>query len=139
MTRKRKDHMDVGRREKFAGDVFPANVRKHLPDTSGSADFCTRAVGDGAMSTAAAFIEMTAERGSTTARNGQEHFLTCFQGDPLTASFDEGISPRSAGLDVGHLERWPTHLFSLCSDQYFSLSESSGLAVAFRWRWERCR
>jgi hypothetical protein len=46
------------------------------------------------MSTAVAFIEMTTECSGATPRNGQKHF-DMLPGDPLTASFDEGIS-RSA-------------------------------------------
>jgi hypothetical protein len=59
------------------------------------------------MSTAGAFIDMTTECGGATPRDGQKHF-DMFPADPLTASFDEGIS-RSAN-QVGHLERWPAHL-----------------------------
>ncbi len=62
------------------------------------------------MSAAGAFIEMSAERGGTTPRNGQQHF-DVLPGDPLTASFDECVS-RSAD-QIGHLERWPTHLLFL--------------------------
>src|SRR5271165_2786787 len=67
----------------------------------------TRVVGDGAMSAASAFIQMPAERGGATPRNGQEHF-DVLPGDPLTASFDECVS---RGADqIGHLEGWPVHL-----------------------------
>ncbi len=90
MTRKRKDHMDVGRREKFSATFFQPTFASTCL-TLRAVPISARVVGDGAMSTAAAFIEMTAERGSTTARNGQEHF-DMLPGDPLTASFDEGIS-----------------------------------------------
>ena len=62
------------------------------------------------MSAAGALIEMSAERGGTTPPNGQEHF-DVLPGDPLTASFDECVS-RSAD-QIGHLERWPTHLLFL--------------------------
>ena len=62
------------------------------------------------MSAASAFIEMSAERGGATPRNRQEHF-DVLPGDPLTASFDEGVS---RGADqIGHLEWWPGHLFLL--------------------------
>jgi hypothetical protein len=46
-------------------------------------------------------IEMSAERGGTTARNGQEHF-DVLPADPPTASFDECVS-RSAD-QIGHLK-----------------------------------
>src|SRR5580693_4619306 len=70
----------------------------------------TRVVGDGAMSAACALIEMSAEHGRATPRNGQQHF-DMLPGDPLTASFDEGVS-RSAD-QIGHLEGWPVHLLVL--------------------------
>src|SRR5258707_12668039 len=70
----------------------------------------TRVVGDSAMSAASALIEMSAERGGATPRNRQEHF-DVLPGDPLTASFDEGVS-RSAD-QIGHLEGWPVHLLVL--------------------------
>src|SRR5712664_1883860 len=70
----------------------------------------TRVVGDGAMSAASALIEMSAEHGSATPRNGQQHF-DMLPGDPLTASFDECVS-RSAD-EIGHLEGWPVHLLVL--------------------------
>ena len=59
------------------------------------------------MSAASTLIEMSAEHGGATARNRQEHF-DVLPGDPLTASFDEGVS-RSAD-QIGHLEGWPIHL-----------------------------
>jgi hypothetical protein len=62
------------------------------------------------MSTASALIEMSAERGGATPRNGQQHF-DMLPGDPLTASFDECVS-RSAN-QIGHLQWWPVHLFVL--------------------------
>jgi hypothetical protein len=62
------------------------------------------------MSAARALIEMTAEHGGTTPRNGQQHF-DVLPGDPLAASFDECLS-RNAN-QIGHLERWPIHLLFL--------------------------
>jgi hypothetical protein len=62
------------------------------------------------MPAASAFIEMATECGGATPRNGQQHF-DMLPGDPLTASFDEGIS---CGADeIGHLEGWPIHLLVL--------------------------
>jgi hypothetical protein len=43
------------------------------------------------MSTASAFIEMPAERGSATPRHGQQYFYV-LPTDPLTASCDERVS-----------------------------------------------
>ncbi len=62
------------------------------------------------MSAASALIEMSAEHGRATPRNGQQHF-DMLPGDPLTASFDESVS-RSAD-QIGHLEGWPVHLLAL--------------------------
>src|SRR5215469_497259 len=67
-------------------------------------------IGDGTMPAASAFIEMPAEGGGTTPRNGQQHF-DMLPTDPLTASFDECVS---LGADeIGHLKRWPAHLLGL--------------------------
>jgi hypothetical protein len=65
---------------------------------------------DGAMAAASALIDMTAQCGGTTARNGQQHF-DMLPTEPVTVSFDEGVS-RSAD-QIGHLERWPAHLLAL--------------------------
>src|SRR6266478_6578657 len=96
------------------GKKFPATF---LEPTFASAGLTLRAVaisagvvGDGAMSAASALIEMSAEHGGATPRNGQQHF-DMLPGDPLTASFDECVS-RSAD-QIGHLEGWPIHLLVL--------------------------
>jgi len=54
-----------------------------------------------------ALIDMTTKCGSTTARNGQQHF-DMLPADPLAVSCDEGSS--GAADDIGHLEWWPAHL-----------------------------
>src|SRR5258708_30994667 len=70
MTRKGEDHMDVARREKLLLTCCePAIASSCL--TLRAVPISTRVVGDGAMSTASAFIEMPAERGGTTPPNGQ--------------------------------------------------------------------
>ena len=100
------DHVQVAGREKLSlsrGDPpFP------------SSDLTLRAVpisaaieGDGAMPAAGALIEMTAECGGTTPRNGQQHF-DMLPTEPVAVSFYESIS-RSAD-DIGHLQRGPAHL-----------------------------
>jgi hypothetical protein len=62
------------------------------------------------MSAAGALIEMPAECSSTTPANGQRHF-DMLPTEPVTISFGEGIS---RGADqIGHLQRWPGHLFLL--------------------------
>ncbi len=63
------------------------------------------------MSAASALIEMSAERGGATPRNGQQHF-DVLPAEPLAVSFDEGSS-RSAD-EIGHLEGRPAHLFLRC-------------------------
>ena len=109
MTRKREDHMDVARWEKLLATCCePAIASSCL--TLRAVPISTGVVGDGAMSAASALIEMTAERGGATPRNGQEHF-DVLPADPLTASFDEGVS-RNAD-QIGHLEGWPVHLLVL--------------------------
>jgi hypothetical protein len=80
------------------------------------------------MSAASALIEMAAECGGATPCNGQQHF-DMLPGDPLTASFDEGVSrarTRSATSRGGR------SIYSSCGDLSFSFSESRGLAVALR-------
>src|SRR5260370_39419710 len=109
MTRKREDQMDVTRGEKLlATRCEPAIASSCL--TLRAVPIAARVVGDGAMSAARAFIEMSAERGGATPRNRQEHF-DVLPADPLTASLDEGVS-RSAE-QIGHVEGWPVHLLVL--------------------------
>ena len=108
LRRKCEDHMDVVRREKFSltcGDpAFPSRglTLRAVPISAG-------VVRDGgAMPAAGALIEMTAECGGATARNGQQYF-DVFPAEPLAISFDEGSS--CAADEIGHLEGRPAHLF----------------------------
>ena len=55
-----------------------------------------------------AFIEMTAECGGTTTRNGPQYFHV-LPTKPVAVVFDEHLS--GSADDIGHLERWPAHLF----------------------------
>src|SRR5712692_2559919 len=57
-----------------------------------------------------ALIEMPAQGGGATARDGSQH-CEVLPGDPLVASFDKCAS-RGAN-QIGHLEWWPVHLFAL--------------------------
>ena len=57
-----------------------------------------------------AFVEVTAESGGATPRNGQQHF-DMLPADPPSASFDEGVS-RSAD-EIGNFEDGPVHLLVL--------------------------
>jgi hypothetical protein len=80
------------------------------------------------MSAAGALVEMTAECGGTTPRNGQQHF-DVLPADPLAVSFDEAapaVRMRSATSRGGRL------IYSSNGDVSFSFSESRGLAVAWR-------
>ena len=65
-------------------------------------------IGDGGtMSATGALIEMTADCGGTTPRDGPQHF-DVLPTEPVTISFDECFS-RGAD-EIGHLEWWPGHL-----------------------------
>src|ERR1700693_2035969 len=110
LRRKCEDHMDVARREKFSltcGDTT-FSVRGL---TLRAVSIAAAVVGNsGTMPAADAFIEMTAECGGSTARNGQQHF-DVLPAEPVAISFDEGSS--HAADEIGHLEGRPAHLFLL--------------------------
>ena len=77
------------------------------------------------MSAAGALIEMTAEGGGTTPRNGQQHF-DVLPAEPLAISFEKS---GSRGADeIGHLQGRPARPSFRCSS--FNCNESRGLAVA---------
>jgi hypothetical protein len=108
-------HQTVGQGE---DDVHVAGRKKFSSPRSNpafpSSDLTLRAVAiaarierDGTMPAVGALVEMTAECGGTTPRNGQQHFDMWPTG-PFAVSFDEGSS-RSAD-DIGHLQGWPVHL-----------------------------
>jgi hypothetical protein len=62
------------------------------------------------MPTVGALVEVTAECGGATPRNGQQHF-DMLPADPLTASFDEAIT--GSADEIGNFEDWPVHLLFL--------------------------
>ena len=98
--------MDVARREKFSstcGD--PPFPRRGL--TLRAVPVAAGVVRDGAMPAAGALVEMTAQRGGTTARNGPQHF-DMFPTEPVAISFEESSS--RVADEIGHLQRWPAHL-----------------------------
>src|ERR1700687_1121418 len=74
LRRKCEDHMDVARREKFSLTcVDPTFAGRGL--TLRAVSIAAAVVGNsGTMPAAGAFIEITAECGGSTARNGQQHF-----------------------------------------------------------------
>src|SRR5439155_9707994 len=61
----------------------------------------------GTMSAAGALIEMTAECGGATPRNGQQHF-DMLPTEPVAVSFQESIA--CSADDSGQLQRRPAHL-----------------------------
>ena len=62
------------------------------------------------MPAAGALVEVTAESGGATPRNGPQHF-DMLPADPPSASFDEDVS-RSAD-EIGNFEDGPIHLLVL--------------------------
>ena len=102
--------MDVARGEKL--------LTTRLEPTSTGVGLTLRAVpvpaavvGDGrTVRAVGALIEMPAQGGGATARDGPQHFGV-LPGDPPAAAFDEAAS-RGAN-QIGHLEGWPDHLFAL--------------------------
>src|ERR1700674_5824291 len=79
--------------------------------TLGAVPVPAAVVGDGrTVRAVGALIEMPAQGGGATARDGPQHLevLPC---DPFTAAFDEGAS--CGANQIGHLERRPVHLIAL--------------------------
>jgi len=87
------------------------------------------------MSAAGAAVAMSTQRGGAAALDGQQHF-SVLPVDPLAAVFYKCLS--STTNDVGHLQERPFHELCLCPPCE-NVSASSGLAVALRCRWDRCR
>jgi hypothetical protein len=101
------DDVQVAGREKFSSTRSnPAFSSSDL--TLRAVAISARIKSDGPMPAAGALIEMTAECGGTTPLNGQQHF-DMLPTEPVAVSFYESI-PGSAD-DIGHLQRWPAHLF----------------------------
>src|SRR5271157_2903938 len=102
--------MGVGRGEKFAAPCFePVFAGPGL--TLWAMPVSAAVVGDGgAMSTAGALIDMTADCGGATARNGQQHF-DVRPANPVAVALDELSSCRAD--QVSHLQGRPNHLLLL--------------------------
>src|ERR1039458_700656 len=124
--------MDVARREKL--------LTTRLEPTSPGVGLTLRAVPVAAavvrdgrtVPTGDALIEMPAQGGGATACDGSQH-REVLPSDPPAASFDEDASPartRSATSSGGRF------IYGFCGDLSFNLSESRGLAVAWRCRRE---
>ena len=88
------------------------------------------------MSAAGAAVAMSTQRGGATAQDRQQHLLV-LPVDPFTAAFDKCLS--STANNVGHLHERLVVQRCFCPPCEESVSASSGLAVALRCRWERCR
>src|SRR6266550_9598162 len=102
--------MNVTRREKFLTTRFEPTVAG-VGLTLRAVPITAAVVGDGrTVPAVGALIEMPAQGGGATARDGPQHFEV-LPGDPLAASFDDGAS-RGAN-QIGHPEWWPVHLFAL--------------------------
>ena len=102
--------MDVARGEKLLTTrLEPTSTGVGL--TLGAVPVAAAVVGDGrTVPAVGALIEMPAQGGSATARDGPQHFEV-LPGDPPAAAFDEAAS-RGAN-QIGHLEGRPVHLFAL--------------------------
>src|SRR5467141_2000229 len=102
--------MNVTRRQKFLATRFEPTVAS-VGLTLRAVPITAAVVGDGrTVPAVGALIEMPAQGGSATARDGPQHFEV-LPGDPFTAAFEESAS-RSAN-QIGHLEWWPVHLIAL--------------------------
>src|SRR6516165_890261 len=105
------DHVHVARGEKFSSarsnPLFPSGGL-----TLRAVAISAAVIRDGGtIPTTGALIDMTAQCGSTTPRDGQQHF-DVLPTNPGAVSFDEGSS---CGPDeIGHLEWWPAHLLLVC-------------------------
>src|SRR5260370_33250186 len=99
--------MDVARGEKLLTTRFEPTVAG-VGLTLRAVPVTAAVVRDGRTVPAVdALIEMPAQGGGATARDGSQH-REVLPGDPPAASFDEGAS---RGADqVGHLTRWPGQL-----------------------------
>jgi hypothetical protein len=105
--REGKDNMDVARGEKFLTTRWePTGAGVGL--TLRAVPVAAAVVREGRTVPAVdARIEMPAQGGGATARDGSQHGEV-LPGDPAAASFDEGAS-RGAN-HIGHLKWWPVHL-----------------------------
>ena len=135
-ARQSEDGMDVASGQQFPfARLEPASARVALAPWA--MPVSARVVGDpGRMSAAGAAVAMPAQRGSAAAHDGQQHLLV-LPVDPLTTVFDKCLS--STANNVGHLHERPVVQRCLLPPCEENVSASSGLAVALRCRWERCR
>src|SRR5262252_10725699 len=98
--------MDVARGQKFVSTRLEPTVAS-AGLTLGAVPVPAAIVGDSRTVAAVdALIEMPAQGGGATARDGAQH-LEVLPGDPFTAAFEESAS-RGAN-QIGHLEWWPVY------------------------------
>src|SRR5258708_646653 len=127
-------HVAGGQQFLFAC-LEPAETRVCL--ASGAMPVAARVIGDGrGMSAGGTAIAMAAECGGAAAGD-REQDLLMLPGDPAAAALNEAL-PGTTN-NIGHLQWRPVYALRLCSPGAVSVSASNGLAVALRWRWERCR
>jgi hypothetical protein len=89
-----------------------------------------------------ALVAMAAQGGGAATRNGVQHFdMRPVQ--PTPASFHEAGA--AGAHNVSHLDGWLVHLLTRrtrplsVGAEEETVSSSSGLATAFRCRWDKCR
>jgi len=105
--REGKDNMDVARGEQLLTTRFEPTVAG-VGLTLRAVSVAAAVVGDGrTVPTVDALIEMPAQGGGATARDGPQHGEV-LPGDPTAASFDEGASRGANQID--HLQWRPIHL-----------------------------
>ena len=134
--RQSEDGMDIASGQQFPfARLEPASARVAL--ASWAMPVSARVVGDpGRMSAAGAAVAMPTQRGGAAAHDGQQH-LPVLPVDPPAAVFHKCLS--STANNVGHLHERPVVQLCLCPPLEESVRASSGLAVALRCRWDRCR
>src|SRR6266436_9412627 len=104
------DNMNVTRRQKFLATCLEPPVAS-VGLTLRAVPIAAAVVGDGrTVPAVGALIEMPAQGGGATARDGSQHFEV-LPSDPPAASFDECVS--SSVNQIRHLEWRPVHLFAL--------------------------
>src|SRR5215471_21214834 len=110
--------MNVARGEKFLTTRLEPTVAS-VGLTLWAVAVTATVVGDGrTVPAVGALIEMPAQGGGATARDGSQH-LEVLPGNPFTAAFDESAS-RGAN-QIGHLEWRSRFIYSLRGTLSFSL------------------
>jgi hypothetical protein len=81
-------------------------------------------------------IAMATERCGAAAGDGEQDLLV-LPVDPAAAALEEALP--GAANNLGHLQRRPVYALRIASPGAGRVSATRGLAVALRWRCERCR